>query len=85
MKNKKTKIKKRSAIKPSLTKVTQEHLEVLQLTAEDRTPLQISDVLKSIGKRGVEKRLSVLYLHLGVNSAIAAYRKVLMLGLMPLR
>jgi len=85
MKNKKTKNKKRSAIKPSLTKVTQEHLEVLQLTAENYTPQQVADIVKNITARGVEQRLSVLYLHLGVNSAIAAYRKVLMLGLMPLR
>ena len=56
----------------------------MQLTAEDLTPAQIADELVGIGKRGVEKSLGVLYVHLEVDSAITAYRKALLLGLMPL-
>lgn len=80
------KIKKilRVDIPAALKKVTAKHLRVLQLTAEDLTPQQIADELGNITKRGVEQRLYVVNQHLETKSAIAAYRKALLLGLMPL-
>lgn len=74
----------RVSIPAALKKVTAKHLRVLQLTAEDLTPQQIADELGNITDRGVTQRLYVLYDHLEVDSAIAAYRKALLLGLMPL-
>ncbi len=80
-KNKKT---LRVSIPANLKKVTKKHLQVLQLTAEDLTPLQIAAELGDVGERGVEQRLYVVNQHLETKSAIAAYRKALLLGLMPL-
>jgi DNA-binding NarL/FixJ family response regulator len=80
-KNKKT---LRVSIPANLKKVTAKQLHVLQLTAEDRTPALIADEVGNITERGITQRLYVLYDHLEVDSAIAAYRKALLLGLMPL-
>jgi FixJ family two-component response regulator len=80
MKKKTLRVDKPAALK----KVTAKHLQVLQLTAEDLTPQQIADAIGEITDRGVEQRLYVVNQHLEAKSAIAAYRKALLLGLMPL-